>query len=56
MIKNMVFLDKEVKPKTKMDLWNAAVNSMMKYIMTTVIKTQARDEKCNNLHQNVYGG
>ena len=36
MIKNMVFLDKEVKPKIKLDLWNAAVNSIMKYSMTTI--------------------
>ena len=41
MIKNMVFLDKEVKPKIKLDLWNAAVNSIMKYSMATIQKTQA---------------
>ena len=44
MIKNRVFLDKEVNTKIKLDLWNAAVNSIMKYSMTTIIKTQAQDE------------
>ena len=44
-IKKRVFLDKEIKPKIKLDLWNAAINSVMKYSMTTINKTQAADEK-----------
>ena len=34
--KKRVFTDKEIKNKTKTDLRNAAVNSIMKYSMTTI--------------------
>ena len=45
------FMDKEIKNKTKTDLRNAAVNSIMKYSMTTIKRSNLPDKKCKYLHQ-----
>ena len=41
----MAFLDKEVKTKIKLDLWNDAINIILKYSMAAIDKTQHLDEE-----------
>ena len=38
-IKKRVFLDKDIKPEIKLDLWNSGINSIMQYSTTTIAKT-----------------
>ena len=44
-IKGRIFLDSEIKTKNKIDLWNAAIGSIMKYSLTTLRTTEYVDRK-----------
>ena len=41
----MGVLDREIATEIKLGLWNAAINSILKYSMTTIDKTQSTDEE-----------
>ena len=52
LIKNRLFLDNEILPKIKMDLWNVAIKSITKYSTATIETSEASDKKCEVSNQN----